>query len=68
MIEVSLEYLDRVGHAALDLNGVAEAMLQIGESQRNLDDRDLFMFFAKTCRRISIEINPKTAKKISGDC
>ena len=60
MYEVSMEYLDRVGHAALDLNGMAEAMLQIGESQRSLDDRDMFMFFAKSCRRISKELNPKT--------
>ncbi len=68
MYEVSMEYVDRIGHAAMDLNGIAEAMLQIGESQRNPDDRDLFMFFAKTCRRICNEIDPKTARKISGDC
>ncbi len=61
MRELGIDYLDRIEFAASNLNGIAEALLQIGEAQRNRDDKDMLMFFAKACRRISEDINPKNA-------
>ena len=61
MREVEIDYLDRIEFAASDLNGIAEALLQIGEAQRNKDDKDMLMFFAKACRQISEDIRPKKA-------
>ena len=60
-MEVIRDYLDRIEHAVLELNGMAEALFLIGEAQRNTDDRDMLMFFAKACRKISENIDVKTA-------